>query len=594
MKEMRSGSQILFGLLPGQTADLRGKIWRVVEWKAPYIEEVDTSALRSAIIRHSMPWAVEQQDGDFVRRLNQQYDLRVVSLSHRNGVQVEPFPQVWSCKSCGRISRKTEKACRCESREWIQIPFVGYHSACGALHEPRLPECPEHREIKIIWPGTSAASEIRFVCPVCNLTIQQGFGFVPCFCKESGGLAFQLHRSASVFTPRTVVVVNPPSQRRLEELRAAGGPVRALDWVLDGMQERRMDSGGKLTAESLLSNLLAQGLTRELAESMVEAAKQSGQVANRGSSGKLTGAHRDAAQEQAFSLALGVDLARRTIPHLVGATDASSMLGKLYRRHYPAALKVAGLETVELVDRFPVLTGNFGYTRGETKPGKSRLVPFQDRRGNYTVYANLAETEALLVRLDPARVAQWLVSRGHALDPWTDATSARLALLNGVIPPEAGDEILPGDPGGDLLGLVHSYAHRLIRRVSVLAGIERSALAEFVVPSHAAFFVYASARGDFVLGGLQAVFEAELDRLLKEVVHGDHRCALDPGCRRNGGACVGCLHLGEPSCRYYNRFLSRDYLHGAGGYLRMGAGASAGADRAHTNRGEQSKEASHA
>ena len=53
-----------------------------------------------------------------------------------------------------------------------------------------------------------------------------------------------------------------------------------------------------------------------------------------------------------------------------------------------------------------------------------------------------------------------------------------------------------------------------------------------LVPSHLGFFVYAAARGDFVLGGLQAVFETELDRLLDEFVGGEHRCAMDPGCTK--------------------------------------------------------------
>jgi hypothetical protein len=70
-----------------------------------------------------------------------------------------------------------------------------------------------------------------------------------------------------------------------------------------------------------------------------------------------------------------------------------------------------------------------------------------------------------------------------------------------------------------------------------------------------------------VLGGLQTVFETELDRLLHPFVHEDHRCPLDPGCIKSGGACMACVHLGEPSCRYYNRFLGRSVLSGDRGYL---------------------------
>lgn len=120
-----------------------------------------------------------------------------------------------------------------------------------------------------------------------------------------------------------------------------------------------------------------------------------------------------------------------------------------------------------------------------------------------------------------------------------------------------------------MLILVHTFAHRLIRRTAVFAGVDRESLSELLVPAHLGFFIYAAARGDFVLGGLQAVFETELDGLLTDFIDGDHRCALDPGCRRSGGACAVCIHLGEPSCRYYNRFLNRSVLSGPNGFLTL-------------------------
>lgn len=117
----------------------------------------------------------------------------------------------------------------------------------------------------------------------------------------------------------------------------------------------------------------------------------------------------------------------------------------------------------------------------------------------------------------------------------------------------------------DLRALVHSYAHRVIRQTAAAAGIDRDSLSEYLVPLHGAFFVYSS--NSFVLGGLQAVFETELDRLLAGVVDGERRCPLDPGCSRGNGACIGCLHVGEPSCRHFNAELDRKALFGTEGYL---------------------------
>lgn len=118
-----------------------------------------------------------------------------------------------------------------------------------------------------------------------------------------------------------------------------------------------------------------------------------------------------------------------------------------------------------------------------------------------------------------------------------------------------------------MLTLIHSYAHRIIRQLAVLAGVDRESLAEYLVPHHLGAFVYATPRGDFVLGGLQSVFETDLHRLLEQQVDAESRCPLDPGCDRAGGACLACLHIGEPSCTHYNRFLNRKTLFGESGFF---------------------------
>jgi hypothetical protein len=112
-------------------------------------------------------------------------------------------------------------------------------------------------------------------------------------------------------------------------------------------------------------------------------------------------------------------------------------------------------------------------------------------------------------------------------------------------------------------------SHRVIRKFSAFSGLERDSLSEYLVPSHLGFIVFANTRGDFVLGGLQALFENDLEKALHEVVRSEHRCGLDPGCEHNGGACAVCLHVGEPSCRFYNQFLSRSVLFGPDGYLTV-------------------------
>jgi hypothetical protein len=237
----------------------------------------------------------------------------------------------------------------------------------------------------------------------------------------------------------------------------------------------------------------------------------------------------------------------------------------LYEGAYGDAVRGARLESVDLLANFPVATLAFGYTRGDLTPGASRLVPFRDR-GHLRAYGSLSKTEALLLRLDPMAVYEHLRLAGHDLPPVADKRAARLALLQRIDIPYPTQEQYQ-QLGGDLLQLLHSYAHRAIRRLAAFAGIERDGLAEYLVPHHLAFVIYAASRGDFVLGGLQAVFETSLHRFLADLVTGEWRCPLDPGCRSGSGACMACLHLGEPSCRWFNRFLDRSALFGEHGFL---------------------------
>lgn len=565
MKEYRSASQILFGYLPDQTVDLAGRVWRVKEWRTPIRHHVDDAVIRRELMRAAAPWTSAGRDADFAQHLRQGWDLAVQGLDRQNGVSVFSFPELWMCRECHRMYTQLPARCACGRQLFGQLPFVGYHE-CGAMRAPFIRPCPQHGEVEVVLPGTASAAEILFRCPVCSTELRRGFGFTPCSCGQ-GNLKYNVHRASPVYTPRTLVVVNPPSPERVRRLNDAGGPLRALEWALDDFAAERFDAT-RNTAESLLRQLMSGGISEELARQFVQQAAAKGEIAiDAANIGLPDDVHEEAARE-AVTVAMALDESRMRLADLVAATEDEPWSGRAvaYRHQYPDALRRAGIRAIDLVEKFPVLTGAFAYTREKSNPGEARLVPFRSRRG-YIVYADIAETEALFVRLEPVAVADWLVRRGHALDEWRDERSARLAILRASRIPLAGDSVPNETVGSATLSLVHSLAHRLIRRAAVFSGIDRNALSELLVPHHLGFFVYAAARGDFVLGGLQAVFESELHHLVIDVVDSDRRCGLDPGCLRVGGACMACLHLGEPSCRYFNRFLGRQFLFGGRGFI---------------------------
>ncbi|MFG1918246.1 hypothetical protein [Micromonospora sp. NPDC048898] len=569
----RSGSQILRTFLPDQTVDLRGEIYRVVEWSAPSAIQVDTDLVRRHLLREVGAWIAHDTDGGMGDDLLRNAAVEVVELEEARGVTVERYPQVWLCRVCKRIGKSLDRACRCGQRKWGQLHFVGIHD-CGAITEPWIKRCEVHDDVEVVIPKSAKAADITFVCPACDKLTMQGLGFNKrCACGD-GSVRWNVHKARAVYTPRGMVLINPPRPEHREGLKLAGGARKALVWLAEGLTAARpADVTAKQTKEEFLAKLIGDGMDPTFAATMADMAEQGGQLAKPGDHpiDQLSADRRAEAEREAVDVAMALAESRTPTTALRSSTPGDA-LDVRYRTSYPGALARAGIDGLDLVDRFPVLSAMYGYTRGDDDPAKCRLVPFRRKRGGYRLYGNLAETEAFLVRLDPARVATWLSSRGHRLASWTpgngDPVAARVAVLQSAVVPSKRDDPSVGSVGTDLLKLVHTYAHRFIRQAAVFSGIERDALSEYLVPAHLGFFVYAAARGDFVLGGMQAVFESNLDDLLGAFVDAEHRCPLDPGCNRGSGACSACVHLGEPSCRFFNRFLDRSVLFGTDGYLR--------------------------
>lgn len=562
--DTRSKNQVLFNVLPEQTVDLKSRIWKVKEWIEPEPVDVDMERLRQHLLGEIRGWHETGRDNGMAEWLWKGYPLEVRSLDTDRGVRVERFPNWYECRSCHVVGSDDDKRCpNCGKKQWGQMHFVGYHE-CGQIFEPRVTSCPTHKLMKVISPGTAKAGQIRFACPRCSWESEHsGLGVRPCPCGRGGVITYTVHRAASVYSPQTTTMINPPTKEALAELSDAGGPQRALRWVSEGMP-----GNGPEAAEQTTEDIEAKlsGVDPSMRDIMMDALRKQGDVQSAAETddfSEIPGELLERAQSEAVEIALGVRGSRVTVEDLANEPTPSSITSTL-TRDYPGAIARAGLAGVDLVDQFPILRGVYGYVRGE--PSQSVLQPFPGKRG-YRVHADVGQTEALLVRLDPVRVLRWLRREFPHLPDASNEREARRVLLAHNRVPNRFEEVDAPTVGSRIAELVHSYAHRLIRQTAVFSGIDREALSEFLLPSHCAFFLYAQPRGEFVLGGLQAVFEDELHRLLNTFLDADPRCALDPGCERMGAACPACLHLGEPSCRWFNRHLSRNRLFGAQGYL---------------------------
>ncbi|MCW3020524.1 MAG: hypothetical protein JWN10_2832 [Solirubrobacterales bacterium] len=556
MNERRGLSQILFGFLPEQTVDLSGKVWKVRRWILPIHLPVDIETVRRELLRAIRPWSEAGRDGLLAEDLYRGLPLHVLGVNEHRGVEVERFPRTYRCTSCSRLERQDDKRCACGARRWVQWHFVSYHD-CGYLGPPKFRRCSEHKQVRVALPGTASAGDLRFECPECRRLLHQGFLRVTCEnCDEGTPVRHDVHRAAQVYSPRTLTLVNPPDATAAAMMNDPTAGAQQLQWVLDGLPAERRSGP---TVETVAAGLAAAGMTPEAARAQAERMLEEGALgsAQGAPAIDLSEETRNMAQAAALNLWAATAGGRTTIADLTARAEPHERAR--YLETYPRAIANVGLEQVELLDDFPVLTLRYGYTRGGSTPGQARLRRYVARDGGVDVHGQLSRTEGLLFRLDPVTVASWLSLRGLLSEPSSEAYQARLQILASGPVPEPYDE--PSDTAGSMvLTLIHSISHRLIRRVASLAGIERDAIAEYLIPEHLGFVLYAATRGDFVLGGMQALFQHDLALALDDLIAGERRCALDPGCRQHGRACVACLHIGEPSCRYFNRFLDRDVL----------------------------------
>jgi hypothetical protein len=564
----RGLSQILFGFLPDQTVDLSGRVWRVRRWVLPNHLEVDRETVRRELIRAIKPWTVTGKDGRLAEDLFRGLPLHVLEVNEHRGAEVEQFPKVFRCRTCSRLERQDDRRCACGEKVWVQWHFVSYHD-CGYLGPPRFLRCDVHGQVRVQLSGTASSRDLRFECPICHKQLHKGF-FMGARCDNCDAdtpLRHDVHRAAQVYSAKTLTIVNPPDATTAAVLRDPTAAAAKLDWVLKGLPIDIADAGPSV--ETVVAGLVAAGLPEPAARQEAERMAVEGTLGGGGPLERveLTADRLADAQEAALRLWLATSGGRRTIDDL--GAGASTRQLEVFATAYPEAVRACGLEAVELLDDFPVLTCRYGYTRGPSTPGQATLRRYSTRDGAIAVHGQLARTEGLLFRLDPVAVASWLQRRGHLDHVPSDSVEARARILELAPIPDAFDEE-DGGAGSDVLTLVHSLSHRLVRRVATLAGIDRDAIAEYLIPEHLSFVLYAATRGDFVMGGMQALFENDLHLALSEVAHGESRCALDPGCRNHGRACVACIHLGESSCRHFNRFLDRDVLfEPEQGYLRQ-------------------------
>jgi hypothetical protein len=246
------------------------------------------------------------------------------------------------------------------------------------------------------------------------------------------------------------------------------------------------------------------------------------------------------------------------------------------------AIRNLGLQEVLIVDDLPVISATYGYTRrsfeptyqelsSSSLPTQIRVFPSLDRVavqrlgrpdlfGAVPILAREGEHQGLFLSLDSQRVLKWLEANRVILPQSEDPSIVRILHALEPIDPYY-DRIWGCHARRMVFGLLHSLSHVAMRAATRYAGVERTSISEYLfLPLLGAVIFDNSSL--FQLGGLETLARDHLAAFLETLTDESMICLYDTECIDHRGACHGCIHAPEISCRVFNHGLSRAFLTG--------------------------------
>ena len=592
----RGKLQILFNNLPGRTFDFKkGVLAKAEKVRGQHFQQLNHSLLVRKVSEHARAWHEDYRPLLRNEILSDDSRFVIVNPAH---VSCILFPLVFWCSdnNCKRIFNYTSdsripssRTCpSCHRGKLRQLQFVKVHQ-CGNL-EPLFPwSCRNCGSNNIALDDRGSTVErialMRWRCLDCQST-SPIFGGRCSRCSWPNGnnsqqMSVEHFRSNKIFYVHTATLLNIPE--------------REYD-VLFSQNEWYVIS----TAKYLGLEALRNTQIKEYASRVGNSGQQSGSVSganledlfSQRNSGKLTDEEfisrieqlRNAANPSLEDLKTTIrstsgidaelwdeakyDVIDSIIPFEIGAVTE---LDNEDAANHATSL---GISQLVLIDDFPIIIASYGFSRVEARPYSADgtplcyLNPFpgdREQGGRYPVFVDKVQADALFFQLDPFKVINWLRVNGYEVNLPVGNNQDCVAkgyfinLFNDI---NIHEKIFRDQPIARLvLGLIHTYSHLAIKHASLLCGLEKTSIAEYVVPKTLSVALYCNHRFGATIGALTALFEQSVIEWLNQIEN-ERRCIYDPVCHEKGGNCHSCTHLAETSCKLFNQNLSRSYLFG--------------------------------
>lgn len=592
----RGKQQVLLNYLPGRIFDFAGgTVARAVRVRGKERTDLNAQQLLRAIGDVVRAWPEDQRT---VFRDPERSADRFVFLEPRS-VDAQMYPLVFWCqnRSCGQVvSRHADlpagtNCSRCRTGRLGQIRWVKVHR-CGSL-EPLMPpsceRCPQRRTMALDDRGSERLEDFRWVCRTCGDRRPLFAGNCRACSWPGPDPAMRLarimvHRSGPTFFAHQAVLLNLPG-RELDGLFAAprwqAVPAARLLDLPEAAGRRLVDFGNSAArgpagagglSETERSRLRERGLTAEM---IAEFERMQAMLnADRTTAAKAAS---PVGIADALVAATGVswpvwehagqELLEAVLPLESGQVSPINAVGPVTDER-TSVLRRMGVESATLVSEFPITTTVFGYSRIDYRPDACWINAFPadpEQGGRFPVFVNTTAADAILVRLDPLAVVEWIRANGLAvaLPAAASPAIAARAFFVGLFDGLQLRETLTADHGVARMafGLLHTLSHLLLRQASLLCGLEATSLSEYLLPRAMTLAVYCPHHAGATIGAVSALFEQSLIDWLNRCVAA-RRCVYDPVCGEAGGACHACSHASETSCRFFNVNLGRQFLFG--------------------------------
>lgn len=591
----RGKQQILFSYLPGRVFDFKKSVFaRVEKVRGQPDLKLNHSLIVRKIAEHASAWGEELRPALRNEILSDDSRFIIVNPSH---VSSEIFPLVFRCSNnrCNKVfdySRNNQvprsRTCpQCNSGRLDQLRFIKVHQ-CGNI-EPLTPwacQSCHSNDIALDFRNSERIINFRWRCLSCGNTWQlRGGRCNRCSWPSSDGrdqeMSIEVFRSNRTFYVHTATLLNIPEREydsffTLDEWYAISTAkylgIEALKNAKVNEYAASIGNSGRLStavSEVAFGELLDQLNSGKITPQEYTTRIQQMREASNPSMDDLKNSIRTISgiSNEVWEAAK-YDIADSIIPFEIGAVT------ELDNENAQRLASSLGIRRLTLIDDFPIIIASYGFSRIEARPFDTNgsplcyLNPFpadREQGGKYPVFVDKVQADALLFQLDPFMVINWLRINGYEIvlpNGTNDANAAQGYFVNLFHEVNVFEKIFRDQPIVRLaLGLIHTYSHLAIRHAALLCGLEKTSIAEYVVPKTLSVALYCNHRFGATIGALTALFEQSVTDWLGQIEN-ERRCVYDPVCHEKGGNCHSCTHLAETSCKLFNQNLSRAYLFG--------------------------------